>query len=863
MCPGPPTFETDLQRYAALLEITNLAEMADTVSRYREPAFLFRELTPLLGNIVAFDFINFALYDSIDEVMRLFVWDGRSWPNKPDRMSIQDSAVGWAWQNQAPAHVSDTEGETRFGSELRWLHENRVRSYCVFPLTARQQRLGALAFGRRMPQAFTPQDMQLLHRVSEMVALCVDGTLNRSALAEARDRAHLLLELETALFSTLDLKQLFPVTAQSLRKLVPYDSASMAYFDEGAGMLRQYRLDAPPSDHFDSGVWITAQDSLVARAFRQQQIQFFNRESLTREPQGGIAAFRDRAASSLYLVPLATAKGHVGVLSLESLQAEPLSQDRLSMLGQMAVLVALALENALVHRNLRLQRERMQALLSISTVLAAHWDLGEVFPKTSSYLRRVLRQEYASVAFYDETGSRLVRQFIDFPMGRGSLKDTGFTVDVSRSHAGKALATRSAMIFSRAEIEALDSEITEKLIEEGIKSLCCVPLSLPRGTLGTLTVASTRENAFRPDDTALLRQVASQIAVAVENARATRQIEALKNRLEEEKRYLEGEISTAMNFEEIVGESPALQKVLEKVVTVAKSDANVLILGETGTGKELIARAIHRMSRRKDASFIKLNCAAIPTGLLESELFGHEKGAFTGAISQKIGRMELADGGTLFLDEIGEILVELQPKLLRVLQDREFERLGGTRTIKVNLRLIAATNRDLAQSVARHEFRSDLFYRLNVFPVQVPPLRERAEDIPMLVRYFVRKYARRMERHIESIPTETMNALQQWHWPGNVRELENFIERSVILTEGTVLRAPLPELQASSGNAPPDHSLENAEREHILKALREANGVLSGPHGAGRRLGLKRTTLQSKMQRLGITREDYAKPKAS
>jgi len=309
-------------------------------------------------------------------------------------------------------------------------------------------------------------------------------------------------------------------------------------------------------------------------------------------------------------------------------------------------------------------------------------------------------------------------------------------------------------------------------------------------------------------------------------------------------------------FDGIVGESAVLKAVLEEVRLVAPTDSTVLILGETGTGKELIARAIHAKSKRSMRPFIRVNCAAIPPSLIASELFGHEKGAFTGAVSKKIGRLELADKGTLFLDEIGEIATDLQPKLLRVLQDHEFERLGGTRTIKIDLRLITATNRNLAKSVAEKEFRSDLFYRLNVFPLRLPPLRERREDIPLLVRYFVRKFAARMGREIETIPSETMDALIHWHWPGNIREVENFIERSVILTEGTALQAPLDELQADSVITP-EPSLENAEREHIVRILREAGGIVSGRNGAARRLGLKRTTLQSKMERLGISREDY------
>jgi formate hydrogenlyase transcriptional activator len=367
-----------------------------------------------------------------------------------------------------------------------------------------------------------------------------------------------------------------------------------------------------------------------------------------------------------------------------------------------------------------------------------------------------------------------------------------------------------------------------------------------------------RDAAFAPNDVELLTQIGNELAIAVENALAFRQIEELKDKLAEEKLYLEDEIRTEYDFEEIVGDSHALKRVLRDVETVAPTDSTVLIQGESGTGKELIARAIHNLSGRRQRTFVKVNCAAIPTGLIESELFGHEKGAFTGAIGQKIGRFELADKGTLFLDEIGDIPLELQPKLLRVLQEREFERLGSTRTVKVDIRLVTATNRDLSQMIASREFREDLFYRLNVFPIPLPPLRERREDIPLLVRYFTQKYARRMNRRIETIPSEAMEALVNWNWPGNVRELENFIERAVILTRGAALHVPLAELrngeataQAATG-APT--TLQEAEREHVLRALREAKWVVGGPAGAAARLGLKRTTLQSRMVKLGIAR---------
>ena len=328
-----------------------------------------------------------------------------------------------------------------------------------------------------------------------------------------------------------------------------------------------------------------------------------------------------------------------------------------------------------------------------------------------------------------------------------------------------------------------------------------------------------------------------------------------RDRLANEKSYLESQIRTELGFEKIIGQSSALREVLKKARIVASTDSTVLLLGETGTGKELVARSIHGLSSRNANTFVKLNCAAVPSGLLESELFGHEKGAFTGAVTQKIGRIELADKGTLFLDEIGEMPRELQPKLLRVLQDREFERLGGVRTLHVDVRIISATNRDLHQDIADNKFREDRFYRLNVFPIEMPPLRERREDIEMLVEHFVKKCSTRMGKHIQTIPDDAMRVLCDWSWPGNIRELENMVERMVIMTNGSVLAAPPSEL-CDDGYAPED-KLSEMEREHIIRVLRETNGIISGDDGAASRLGLKRTTLQSKMKRLGIDPNEY------
>ena len=420
------------------------------------------------------------------------------------------------------------------------------------------------------------------------------------------------------------------------------------------------------------------------------------------------------------------------------------------------------------------------------------------------------------------------------------------------------------------------------MVAEGLRAYCAIPLVNRGRALGILSILRTTEAPFSQEDLDFLSRASGQIAIAIENACAYHEISQLKDKLAQEKLYLEEEIRSEMSFENIIGNSPALKHVLELVETVATSDSTVLLLGETGTGKELIARAIHDRSRRKDRTFVKLNCAAIPTGLLESELFGHEKGAFTGAIIQKVGRMELADQGTLFLDEVGDIPIEIQPKLLRALQEREFERLGSTHTRRANIRLVAATNRDLEQMIAAREFRSDLYYRLHVFPIRIPPLRERKEDIPQLVSYFVQKFAKQMQKKIEAISPAVMKGLTAWDWPGNIRELENFIERAVIVTRGKSLEAPVGELRKTNTVAFP-HAAQNSveqvagertdsqsdqtsvadeyerrQRDEIVRALTACNGRVGGADGAAARLGMNRTTFLSRMKKFGIYAKQYA-----
>ncbi|HZC34139.1 MAG TPA: sigma 54-interacting transcriptional regulator, partial [Chthoniobacterales bacterium] len=464
-------------------------------------------------------------------------------------------------------------------------------------------------------------------------------------------------------------------------------------------------------------------------------------------------------------------------------------------------------------------------LLDLTTRITSSLDLREVLRAIAANIRQVIEADLVTVSLPDEASGKIRVFAMDFPHGKGLIKEE--LLVAPSPAAKKAMDTLKPVVLDTRDPDKCVSGQTEIAAAEGIKAQCIIPLVNRDRVLGILCPARTTETPFVPEDVDFLNRASGQIAIAIENALAYHEISELKDKLAQEKLYLEEEIRSDSGFERIIGKSTALKHVLQLVETVAPSDSTVLLLGETGTGKELIARAIHERSRRHNRTFVKLNCAAIPTGLLESELFGHEKGAFTGAITQKIGRLELADQGSLFLDEVGDIPVEIQPKLLRALQEREFERLGSTHTRKVNVRLVAATNRDLEKMVADREFRSDLFYRLNVFPIRIPPLRERKEDIPMLVTYFVQKFAKQMQKGIESVPSAAMKGLTAWEWPGNIRELENFIERAVILTRGSALEVPLTELPKRETGAA-DNVVATKKKRTLRKAPSSPSDVNTG-----------------------------------
>jgi PAS domain S-box-containing protein len=509
-----------------------------------------------------------------------------------------------------------------------------------------------------------------------------------------------------------------------------------------------------------------------------------------------------------------------------------------------------------VTRDLTEQKRAREAfVLEITNTLLSNLDIGKLLTAIGSCIRQVKEFDFASLAQYDAD----TKMFRVFSLDAGA--DHRAAIDeflpIAGSPAGWAYTSRKPLLFTGSPGEKLPVELPRSLVEASVKSGCWIPLIGRDGVLGVLNIFSCRSGAFSEDDLPTLSQMASQIAVALDNAEAYRRMTEMNRRLADEKRYLEEELRTETSFDEIVGESKPLKRVLKQIETVAPTDSTVLILGETGTGKELLARAVHDLSSRRGHPFVRINCAAVPAGLLESELFGHEKGAFTGAIALRIGRFELAHRGTLFLDEVGEIPLDLQSKLLRVLQEKQFERLGSSRTITTDVRIVAATNRDLGKSTASGQFRNDLFYRLSVFPVVIPPLRERADDIPLLVQYFLSKFATRMKKNIDTVSASTMQSLCRYPWPGNVRELEHMIERAVILSRGPELRVPAIEFPAEETAAPAPGRLADIEREHIVRVLREADGKIGGPGGAAERLGMNRTTLNSRMQKLGIARKKY------
>ncbi|MGC2111344.1 MAG: sigma 54-interacting transcriptional regulator [Candidatus Korobacteraceae bacterium] len=705
------------------------------------------------------------------------------------------------------------------------------------------------------------QTLESLDKMISVFPSVANAIVSECAMASAEDRYRTLLDMSSTLADQPTVKAM----VQSLRGLLTstcsIHGAHLYILDSGRESLHLFEFDqAPDAPLISTGTKISRVGA-PARVLEEQKPVFLPdlAQEMVKIPE--LARFAPESVGrSTYLFPVSTSQQRYGFFAVTKDRGQEFLLEDVELLGSLASHLAVALECAVARdsaeryqRQVAKERDRLKLLLDINNYIVSKLDINDLFESASASIRSYFNNDFTGFWLVDKKSNQLECVVLDFPSGKG------FFAPGERSEfSGPDYARMSAHtpeLWSIEEIEKLPAPILEKLRAESIILMALAPLVTARGPLGVITLGSRGPHSFSQEDLDLLSQISTQIALAVENAVAYGRVAAARDRLEEERLYLESEISSDYNFEDIIGKSATFRRALQQVSIVAPTDSTVLLHGETGTGKELIARAIHNLSSRRQHTFVRMNCAAIPSGLLESELFGHEKGAFTGALIQKKGRFELADQGSLFLDEIGDISLELQPKLLRAVQEQEFERLGSAKTIQVDVRMIAATHRDLPAMIRDGHFREDLFYRLNVFPIEIPPLRERRDDIPLLVHYFVSKLARRMRKDIKTIPRQAMDALTNSAWPGNVRELANFIERAVILTRGEELQVPLSELRSASrpGVADlPRSSFAQAERDAIIEALKAASGRISGKGGAAERLGLKRTTLQNKMRRLGI-----------
>lgn len=685
-----------------------------------------------------------------------------------------------------------------------------------------------------------------------------------------------ILELTRTLLLQQTMTSLLETLTQVVQSAGIADAVTLVLFDNNNSRVSFYGIDPhhQPVNYEDETLLATGP---VRSLQNNPKMQVWRREALyLRYPQ--LAALNLYPSFTGYcLVPLLASSGLLGGCEFTRQQEHAFSDEDKAGLHELCILAAIAVEQIQLREKalfqqaqLRHERDDFRILVDITNAVLSKLDLDELTGEIAKTIHHFFHLNAISIVLCDadkesEQASVYATHYVQQHVAEReqSRMILAGTLEQQVMNSGEMLLTN---VRPAHDEESEESTLFQLLWRDQTKTQCILPLRFGHKTLGVLKLAQCQPDNFNTANLLVLQQIAERIAIAVDNALAYQEIKSLKEKLQHENLYLTEQINNDNpDFSDIVGRSNSMSAVLKQVEIVAKSDCSVLILGETGTGKELVARAIHNLGDRRDQRMVKMNCAAMPAGLMESDLFGHEKGSFTGATAQRMGRFELADKGTLFLDEVGEIPLELQPKLLRILQEREFERVGGNKLISVNVRMIAATNRDLQQMVADKEFRSDLFYRLNVFPIIIPPLRERPEDIPQLVKFLTYKIAKRMKRTIDSIPASTLRHLSQMPWPGNVRELENVIERAVLLTRGTVLDLQLPELNYSlsitapvvpaavSSEAEKPLMSEGDEREHIIAVLKETNGVVAGPRGAAQRLGLKRTTLLSRMKKLGIT----------
>jgi formate hydrogenlyase transcriptional activator len=691
-----------------------------------------------------------------------------------------------------------------------------------------------------------------------------------SSRVSVATRFESLVRVSNAIGMHRDPDKLFAALVKELHRVVRFDCIGVTIRDEKSDTFHKHSVDAETEAVIPPDPELAIEESDAWRVYQSQKPLITSLEAHDNRLSKFQEVLKKRQIRCVCTLPLTTAHSKVGTLAFASKEPDIYTAEEVCFLSVVADQIALAFDNALhfdeaqaSQRQLLKKSERVGLLLELTNQVVSNLELRDLLRAVVSSTRRVMDCDGVGITLPDRDNARLRIYALDYPLKDESIQEEGL-ISVDDDVSGTVFRTGKLWCGNVQEARRLGMKDSARS-EAG--TVCILPLVSRGRVLGTFGVIKYEDNAFT-GDIEFLTQIGNQIAIAVENALAFGEIRELRDQLSKEKVYLEDEIRTEMNFAQIIGNSSSLRKVLKHVETVAPTDSTVLIYGETGTGKELIARAIHDLSPRRSKPFVKLNCAAIPTGLLESELFGHEKGAFTGAIAQRIGRFEVANGGTIFLDEIGEVPLELQTKLLRVLQEREFERLGSSRTLRTDARLIAATNRDLEVMVSEQKFRSDLFFRLNVFPVHVPPLRDRQGDIPLLVRHFTQQFSRRMKKTMDTIPSAAMDALCRYHWPGNIRELQNVIERAVIISTGPALNIDVSDLKlpksdrtaetpalSNSASGTLHNVLEETERQQILKALKQSNWVVAGPNGAAVQLGMKRTTLQQRIHKLGIVRD--------
>jgi formate hydrogenlyase transcriptional activator len=877
--------ELTAERYRTLLEINNAI-----ITNVTQESLL-KAICEAIQNVLPVYRAAVSLYEPARDTLRIFALS-KDWQSDFFRVGAEvsrsDSHSGWVLDHQKPLLRQDLESECKFPLERRLLEEG-IRSYCSVPLTLRGTTIGTLNVGSDTKGRYSEADAEFLNEVGNQVALAIGNMKSYQEIAAlsvnveyTAQRYRTLLEINNAIVTNLNREALLHAISESLHVVIPFDRAAFTLYDPKKDKFRFLAIEGlVGSTHFRAGLEFSREESISAWVFDHQ------RAALCHDLQKEQRYPNDRyliaeGLNSYCVVPLIVGGKSIGTLNLASEKTDQYSEEDAEFLSELASQVALAVSNmtsyeeiATLNTTVERTADRYRTLLEVNNAIITNLTPEALIDSLSGILRRVVPSNCGVVlTIYDRTTDTFRYLAMDSPILSNHFQAGR---EFSRKETISAWVVDHQRPVTRGDIEKQQQYPNDgRLVAGGILSDCIVPLMVGGKCIGTLNVGSAERNQYSEADVETLQGVANQVALAVANMRSFQEINELKARLEKENVYLQEEIRTDHNFEEIIGNSPPLLAVLRKVEQVASTDSTVLINGETGTGKELIARAIHDRSDRKSRPLVKVNCSAISAGLVESELFGHVKGAFTGAFERHIGRFELADGGTIFLDEIGELPLGTQVKLLRVLQEREFEPVGSNKPVRVDVRVIAATNRNLQESIRAGDFRSDLFYRLNVFPIEVPPLRERQSDIPQLAMFFLARFSKNFCKNIQGMAQSTLDRLTSYSWPGNIRELQNVIERAAILSQSTVLELEpdlipaltsantseagdrSPENDSSLASPPPEPAtLEEIERVHIGAILKQTRGVIEGPRGAAKILGLHPNTLRHRIQKLGLKRSTH------